>query len=165
MHDGRHKVHSKSISCVFIESLDDDAENEVETTTRKESRSNDKDGKDEVMEDLDGLIENQVMEEVQPSEDDDESDSDFVDDEYGIDDNEDDLCFQVEVDIDGEWAGPSQEPCAKPELMNIYGFEDNEDTFAVIDSEQLELILPHDSDEDNTEHAFPKFNVQQTWWI
>lgn len=67
MHDGRHKVHSKSISCVFIESLDDDAENEVETTTRKESRSNDKDGKDEVMEDLDGLIENEVMEEVQPS--------------------------------------------------------------------------------------------------
>lgn len=59
----------------------------------------------------------------------------------------------------GKQLWKSQEPCAKREWVNIDGFEDNEEMCPVIDSEQQELTLPHDSDEDNTEHAFPEFNV------
>ncbi|KAI5344528.1 hypothetical protein L3X38_012405 [Prunus dulcis] len=90
------------------------------------------------------------------SENDDESDPDFVDNEYGIDEDDDDEVFLHEVDIDGEWGGANVEQSVpKPSIVG--DFVDNEDMFAKSDDEQ-QLRGGPQSDEESTGHRFPKFN-------
>ncbi|CAB4288033.1 unnamed protein product [Prunus armeniaca] len=62
---------------------------------------------------------------------DDESDPDFVDNEYGIDEDDDDEVFLNEVDIDGEWGGANAEQSI-PKPSFVEDFVDNEDIWHAV---------------------------------
>ncbi|KAL6286840.1 hypothetical protein ACE6H2_011230 [Prunus campanulata] len=68
---------------------------------RKTTKATSK-GKEKVAEVDEGLVDAHIK---QSSETDDESDPDYVDSEYGIDEDDDDEVFLHEVDEDGEWGG------------------------------------------------------------
>ncbi|CAB4288032.1 unnamed protein product [Prunus armeniaca] len=88
---------------------------------------------------------------------DDESDPDFVDNEYGIDEDDDDEVFLNEVDIDGEWGGANAEQSI-PKPSFVEDFVDNEDMYADSDEKQHLRRAPQ-SDEESTGHRFPEFNT------
>ncbi|ONH94772.1 hypothetical protein PRUPE_7G029200 [Prunus persica] len=90
------------------------------------------------------------------SETDDESNPDFVDNEYGIDEDDDDEVFLHEVDMDGEWSGANAEQSV-PKPSIVEDFVDNEDMYADSDEEQHLRRTPQ-SDEESTGYRFPEFN-------
>ncbi|KAH0972565.1 hypothetical protein GBA52_024721 [Prunus armeniaca] len=90
------------------------------------------------------------------SETDDESDPDFMDNEYSIDEDDDDEVFLHEVDIDGEWGRANAEQSV-PKPSFVEDFVDNEDMYANSDEEQHLRRAPQ-SDEESTGHRFPEFN-------
>ncbi|CAL8167487.1 unnamed protein product [Prunus armeniaca] len=90
------------------------------------------------------------------SETDDESDPDFMDNEYSIDEDDDDEVFLHEVDIDGEWGRANAEQSV-PKPSFVKDFVDNEDMYANSDEEQHLRRAPQ-SDEESTGRRFPEFN-------
>ncbi|PQQ13150.1 hypothetical protein Pyn_26754 [Prunus yedoensis var. nudiflora] len=85
------------------------------------------------------------------SENDDDNDPDFVDNEYGIDEDDDDEVFLHEVDIDGEWGGANAYQSV-PKPSDVEDFVDNEDIFAVSEEDEQHLRKAPQSDEESTGH-------------
>ncbi|PQM38743.1 hypothetical protein Pyn_38032 [Prunus yedoensis var. nudiflora] len=75
------------------------------------------------------------------SKNDDESDPNFVNNEY-----------------DGEWGGLNADQSV-PKPSNVGDFVDNEDMFAMSEEDEQNLRKAPQLDEDSTGHTFPKFNT------